>query len=67
MHETLHIPDSFRALLRVAFVFEETEKDVSKSELFPEEKVQVMDAVRFRRREFATVRACARQGGLGGC
>ncbi|MDN5586365.1 MAG: 4'-phosphopantetheinyl transferase family protein [Brevibacterium sp.] len=61
MDERLYSPDGFRALLPVTFAVEETDKDVSESELFPEEKVQVMDAVRSRRREFATVRVCARQ------
>ncbi|MBB1572483.1 MAG: 4'-phosphopantetheinyl transferase superfamily protein [Propionibacterium sp.] len=61
MHETLHSPKSFRAILPIAIAVEETDEDVSESELFIEEKSQVIDAVRSRRREFATVRACARQ------
>ena len=61
MHETLHSPDSFRAILPVAIAVEETDEDVSESELFIEEKAQAVDAVRSRRREFATVRFCARQ------
>lgn len=60
MSAQLSHPDGFRALLPEVVAVEETDGDVSEATLFPEEHACVVNAVEQRRREFATVRYCAR-------
>lgn len=51
----------FRVLLPEVVAVEETDSDVCETALFPEEHSCVVDAVEQRRREFTTVRYCARR------
>lgn len=61
MSGQLSPPDGFRLLLPGAVAVEETDSDVSEAALLPEEHACVVEAVEQRRREFATVRYCARR------